>query len=65
MTVRSFVPYAGDDEVRSIGRRLLDRTLAKQAWTHAAHCVAAVYLIRERPDIDLARAMPDIIRRYN
>ena len=57
--------YASGRHVASIAERLLDRTLPKSEWTHAAHCVATVYLMRERPDIDLARALPIIIRRYN
>jgi hypothetical protein len=59
------VVYASDAEVASIANRLLDRTLPKSEWTHAAHCVATVYLMKKRPDIDLARALPTIIRRYN
>lgn len=57
--------YASDRDVALIAERLLDRTLPKSEWTHAAHCAVTVYLMRERPDIDLARALPTIIRRYN
>lgn len=58
-------PFAHDDAVIAIGRGLLDRTLPKPAWTHAAHFAAAVYLIRARPDIAPERDMPGIIRAYN
>jgi hypothetical protein len=57
--------YASDHDVALIAKRLLDRTLPKSEWTHAAHCAATVYLMREQPDIDLATALPTIIRRYN
>ena len=56
--------YSNDDFIR-IGEKLLDRSLPKAEWTHAAHCAAGIYLMLRRPDIDVARDLPDIIWRYN
>ncbi|WP_182957290.1 hypothetical protein [Gluconacetobacter tumulisoli] len=58
-------PFASDDAIAAIGRGLLDRTLPKAAWTHAAHFAATLWLLRTRPDMDLPREMPDLIRVYN
>ena len=57
--------FAGDAEIRAIGEGLLDRTLPKPHWTHAAHCVATLYLMREHPELVLERDLPGIIARYN
>ncbi len=63
--VTPLVPFTSDDEVAAIGVGLIDHTLPKPAWTHAAHFAAAVWLIRERPDLTPARHMPPLIRAYN
>lgn len=54
-----------DSEIARVGEALLDRTLPKAQWTHAAHCIAGIYLMRCRPDIDVATVLPGIIWRYN
>ena len=41
------------------------RTLPQKQWTHAAHCIACLYLMLRRPDIDVAKSLPGIIWRYN
>jgi hypothetical protein len=56
-------PYT-DDAVADLAARLLDRSLPKAQWTHAAHLVATLRLVRTR-DEDLERDMPGIIRAYN
>jgi hypothetical protein len=63
--MRTFIPFRSDNEIETIGRGLLDRTLPKTVWTHAAHFAATVWLLRCRPDIELSREMPGIIRGYN
>jgi hypothetical protein len=63
--MNNFVPFTSDDEVASIGNRLLDRTLPKPEWTHAAHFSAAIWIVVRRPDLDASREMPGIIRAYN
>lgn len=52
-------------QIRAIGLGLLECTLPKEQWTHAAHLAAAVWLLAERTDIDLPQTMPGIIRAYN
>ncbi len=62
-------PFAGmffsDQQVRSLGEGLLDHSLPVEDWTYAAHCAAAIYFTLERPELDLPRRMPVIIRSYN
>jgi hypothetical protein len=53
--------FSSDSEIDRIGRGLLDRSLPKAEWTHAAHFAAAFWLLR-RPDM---HAMPGLIRAYN
>lgn len=52
-------------EIVRIGEGVLDRTLPFAEWTHAAHCIACLYLIIRRPEIDVARSLPGLIWRYN
>lgn len=63
--MRTFAVFTSDEEIAVIGCGLLDRTLPKTAWTHAAHFAATLWLLRCRPEIDLPRAMPGYIRAYN
>jgi hypothetical protein len=44
---------------------MLDRSLPKSQWTHAAHFAAALWLLARRQDLDAARDMPGFIRSYN
>ena len=53
-----------DAEVADLARRLLDRSLPKAEWTHAAHLTATLHLVRTRNE-GLERDMPGIIRTYN
>ena len=57
--------FAADDAIVRIGEGLLACTLPRAHWTHEAHLAATAYLLARRTDIDLDRALPDIIRRYN
>jgi hypothetical protein len=57
--------FTSDDGIISIGRGVLDRTLPKSAWTHAAHFAATVWMLRCRPDLDASIALPPAIRAYN
>jgi len=57
--------FLTDLEVERIGLGLMDRTLPKSEWTHAAHFAAALWLLRRRPEIDPAARMPALIRAYN
>ena len=58
-------PFGTDQEVRRIGERLLDLSLPREEWTHAAHCAAAIYFMLEQPKLDLPRRLPVLIRSYN
>lgn len=57
--------FTDDAAVRGVGEGLLACTLPREEWTHEAHLAACLWLVRERPDIDLARELPAIIRNYN
>ena len=57
--------FQSDAEIDAIGRGVLDLSLPKPQWTHAAHFAAALWLISRRPDIDASRDMPGFIRAYN
>jgi hypothetical protein len=65
MTDHSIRPFADDAAVRHVGEGLLARTLPKPEWTHEAHLAACLWLIRERPDFEPERELPDTIRSYN
>ena len=56
--------FISDAEIDRIGRGLIDRTLPKVEWTHAAHFAAACWLLRQ-PEVNAARDMPGFIRAYN
>jgi hypothetical protein len=61
----TFTPFTRDEQVVAIGRGLFDRSLPKAEWTHAAHFASAIWLLRCRPEIDAAVALPAAIRAYN
>jgi hypothetical protein len=58
------VYFTSDSAIERIGRGLIDRSLPKAEWTHAAHFAAAFWLLR-RPEMHAMRDMPDLIRAYN
>jgi hypothetical protein len=57
--------FNSDDEIAAIGRGMLDQSLPKPQWTHAAHFAAALWLLARRPDFNAFRDMPGFIRTYN
>lgn len=57
--------FKSDAEIARVGEGLLARTLPRAEWTHEAHLAATTYLLLKRPDVDLDRELPGIIRRYN
>ena len=63
--MREFHPFSSDEEISFIGLGLLDRTLPKSVWTHAAHFAATLWLLKCRPEVEISREMPGIIRGYN
>ena len=57
--------YATDLDIKRLAEAVLDRSLPKAQWTHAAHFATAIWLTRHRPDWVLPQRMPGIIRAYN
>ena len=57
--------FTSDAEIERIGEGLLERTLPRSDWTHEAHLAATTYLLTRRPDIDVDRQLPGLIRAYN
>jgi hypothetical protein len=57
--------FERDADVRAIGEGLLACTLPREAWTHEAHLAACLWLLAERPDIDVDAEIAGLIRRFN
>ena len=57
--------FERDDEIRALGTGLLACALPREAWTHEAHLGACLWLLTERPDIDIDAEIGAIIRRFN
>ena len=57
--------FTSETEIHRIGLGLIDRSLPKSDWTHAAHFAAALWLMRYRPELEASACMPDFIRAYN
>jgi len=57
--------FSSEIEIHRLGLGLIDRSLPKSEWTHAAHFAAALWLLRYRPKPDAARCLPGFIRAYN
>lgn len=54
-----------DADVERVGEGLLARALPREEWTHEAHLAATTYLCLKRPDVDLDKDLPNIIRAFN
>ncbi|WP_044331092.1 hypothetical protein [Sphingomonas hengshuiensis] len=57
--------FAADAEIVHLGEGLLGCALAREEWTHEAHLAACLYLLAERPDIDLDAEIAGLIARFN
>lgn len=57
--------FERDSEIHALGERLLACTLPREAWTHEAHLAACLWLLSERPDVDVDAEIAGIIRRFN
>jgi hypothetical protein len=57
--------FENDEAVVRVGDGLVACSLPRAEWTHEAHFAATTYLLLRRPEIDLDRELPGIIRRYN
>ncbi len=56
--------FLSDEDIDRIARGLLDRSLPKAEWTHAAHFASALWLLRLR-GAGAMTEMPSLIRAYN
>ena len=57
--------FEDNASIVAIGEGLLARTLPREMWTHEAHLAACTWILRDRPDIDPATDMAQIISTYN
>jgi hypothetical protein len=57
--------FISDAEIEHLGEGLFACALARSEWTHEAHLAATTYLLLRRPDVDLDKELPTIIRRFN
>ncbi len=53
-----------DEEIDHIAHGLINRSLPKSQWTHAAHFAAALWLLK-RSGLRAMQEMPPLIRAYN
>jgi len=56
--------FINDEAIERIALGVIERTLPKSEWTHAAHFAAALWVLR-RPGMNAERDMPRLIRAYN
>ncbi|MBA2635286.1 MAG: hypothetical protein H0U83_01110 [Sphingomonas sp.] len=57
--------FTSDAQIERIGEGLLARALPRAEWTHEAHLAASTFLLLRRPDVDIDKRIPGIIRAYN
>ena len=57
--------FTSDAEIEHLGEGLVARSLRRDEWTHEAHLGATTYLLTRRPEIDLDKELPGIIRGFN
>jgi hypothetical protein len=57
--------FTSDAEIAHLGEGLTACSLERAEWTHEAHLGATTYLLLKRPDIDVDRDLPGLIRRFN
>lgn len=57
--------FGSHAEIVRLGEGLLACTLVRADWTHEAHLAATLYLLTERPDVDVDAQIARIIARFN
>jgi hypothetical protein len=57
--------FATDAEIIHLGEGLLACSLRREEWTHEAHLAACLYLLAERPDVDVDAHIAGLISRFN
>jgi hypothetical protein len=61
--MENLMTFTTDSEIDRIALGVLDLSLPKADWTHAAHFALALWLLRHRDDVPAI--LPGIIRAYN
>jgi hypothetical protein len=54
-----------DASIERLAVSVIDRSLPKSEWTHAGHFAAALWILRNRPDLAAPKEMRVLITRYN
>jgi hypothetical protein len=54
-----------DASIERLALSVIDRSLPKSEWTHAGHFAAALWLLRNRPDLAAPEEIRVLITRYN
>lgn len=54
-----------DASIERLALSMIDRSLPKREWTHAGHFGAALWLLRNRPDLTTPDEIRLLITRYN
>lgn len=57
--------FTTDAEIAHLGEGLLACDLRREEWTHEAHLAACLYLLAERPDVDVDAEIAALISRFN
>lgn len=57
--------FTSDAAIVRLGEGLLACSLAKEDWTHEAHLAACLYLLTQRPDVNVDAEIAGIISRFN
>ena len=57
--------YLSEEAVAAVARGMIERSLPKAEWSHAAHFAACLWLLRDRPVARVVADMPGLICAYN
>lgn len=57
--------FTTDAEIAHLGEGLLACNLRREEWTHEAHLAACLYLLAERPNVDVDAEIAGLISRFN
>ena len=57
--------FTSDAEIAHLGEGLLACSLRREEWTHEAHLAACLYLLAERPDVNVDAEIAGLISRFN
>jgi hypothetical protein len=57
--------FTTDADIAHLGEGLLACNLRREEWTHEAHLAACLYLLAERPDVNVDAEIAGLISRFN